>query len=342
MIFTIACSRQVYKFDPSVAAYYPPPPDTTRIQFLTSLNGSASIVKKQSGFTRFLVGEKPEKPIIKPYGIASYPGKIYVCDADVGGIEIIDLENNSFEYFIPKGKGKFSHAHNCCIDEVGNLYVADIKRRQIIVFDSSGTYLNSFGEPAPFMPTDIAVSDSIIFVLNMKNHEVIAYDKINFSRLYSFPESETGKQDYLYSPLNMFVDDSIVYISDVGESKIKKYTYDGRFLNSFGSYGRGMGQFVRVKGVAVDRESRIYAVDASFENVQVFNDKNELLMFFGGSTKDPGGMWLPAQVAIDYYNLEYFYQFVDPEYNLEFLIYVTNQFGPNKVNVYGFIKPKIK
>jgi len=142
--------------------------------------------------------------------------------------------------------------------------------------------------------------------------------------------------------LNMFISDSLVYVSDIGDSKIKKYTLDGKFISSFGSYGRRIGQFVRIKGIAADKESNLYAVDAAFENIQIFNNSDQLLMFFGGSTKEPGGMWLPAQVTIDYENLEYFQEYVDPEYTLEYLIYVTNQFGPHKVNVYGFIKPKLQ
>jgi hypothetical protein len=48
-------------------------------------------------------------------------------------------------------------------------------------------------------------------------------------------------------------------------------------------------------------------------------------------------MWLPADVTIDYGNLGYFSQYVDSSFNLEYLIFVTNQYGPDKVNVYGFV-----
>jgi hypothetical protein len=63
------------------------------------------------------------------------------------------------------------------------------------------------------------------------------------------------------------------------------------------------------------------------------------LMFFGGNYKGPGDMWLPAKISIDYENLEYFQKYVDPDYNLKYLILVTNQFGPDKLNIYAAIEP---
>ena len=109
-------------------------------------------------------------------------------------------------------------------------------------------------------------------------------------------------------------------------------------LASVGSYGRGLGEFVRPKGIAVDRESNLFVVDAGFENAQIFNKEGKLLMFFGGNYKGPGDMWLPAKVALDYDNLKYFQKYVDAAFKLKYLIFVTNQFGPDKLSIYGAVE----
>jgi sugar lactone lactonase YvrE len=101
-----------------------------------------------------------------------------------------------------------------------------------------------------------------------------------------------------------------------------------------------MGQFVRPKGIACDKEDNLYVVDAGFENVQIFNSNNQLLMFFGGPYKGPGDMWLPARVIIDYDNIKYFTKYVDSKYDLNYLIIVSNQYGPDKINVYGGVSLK--
>ena len=63
-------------------------------------------------------------------------------------------------------------------------------------------------------------------------------------------------------------------------------------------------------------------------------------MFLGGPYNGPGDMYLPANVTIDYDHLHHYEKYVDPKYKLEYLIFVTNQYGPDKVNVYGRVEPK--
>ncbi|NOY67900.1 MAG: hypothetical protein GXP53_00170, partial [Deltaproteobacteria bacterium] len=87
-----------------------------------------------------------------------------------------------------------------------------------------------------------------------------------------------------------------------------------------------------------DKQDNLYAVDAAFENVQIFDKKGQLLLFFGGSGTGSGKLYLPAGISIDYKNVKYFSKFADPNFALEYLIYVTSTYGKNKLNVYGFGK----
>ena len=88
--------------------------------------------------------------------------------------------------------------------------------------------------------------------------------------------------------------------------------------------------------MAVDKAGNLYVVDAAFENVQIFNGRGELLLFFGGPGNEPGSMYLPAGISVDYENVDYFSKYADPNYSLEYLVYVTNTYGERKINVYGF------
>ena len=340
LLISASCSRHVTKLDTSQElVIYPAPPDTTRIQYLTSISKSTDVTRKKSGFAKFILGNDPAKQIVKPYGVAIYSSKIYICDPGMRGIEIIDLEKNAFEYFIPSGLGELKLPLNCCLDERGYLYVADGERLQIVIFDDKGNYVDCFGEAAHFKPTDVNVTADKIWVANVKNNRVSVYDKENHQLLYSFPDSEKGQEDHLYSPTNIYVTADRVYVSDFGDSKIKIYTHEGLFLKSIGSYGSGIGQLARPKGISVDRKSNVYIVDAGFENTQIFDKEGKLLLYFGGPYKGPGDMWLPAKVVIDYDHLAYFQKYVNPRFHLVYLIFVTNQYGPDKLNVYGFVEP---
>ena len=319
---------------------YPAPPDTARVQFLTSFSSSENTIGKQSLVAKYIFGEADPKPVRKPYGITTHKGKIYICDTGIGGIEIVDLAKNTFEYFAPTGKGQLKLPLNCSVDEDGTMYIADGQRQQVVVFDSSGNYVTCLGDAEHFKPTDVAVEEGRIWVTNIKGNRIEVFDKSTMAKVASFPDAEKGKPEFLYSPTNLFVTPSRVYVSDMGDFKVKIYDHSGKFLSAVGGNGSKPGQFVRPKGIAVDRESNLYVVDAGFENTQIFNSEGRVLMFFGGPYKEkPGDMWLPAKVAIDYEDLDHFRKYVDPAYDLQYLIFVTNQYGPDKVNVYGFIAP---
>jgi hypothetical protein len=60
------------------------------------------------------------------------------------------------------------------------------------------------------------------------------------------------------------------------------------------------------------------------------------LLFFGLPGNEPGMMNLPAQIVLDYDNVDLFQQYAVAGAKIEFLVLVTNQYGPNKVSVYGF------
>lgn len=317
---------------------YPPPPDSTRIQFLTSLSTSTDITGRRSGILRYILGEEASRPIFKPYGIASSQGKIYICDTQLGGLEIIDLQNKEFEYFQPTGRGQIFKPINCAVDDKGYLYIADTQRNQVIIFDNQLNYFSSIGDPKEFKPTDVTYQDGKIWVCNLKAKQIQVFSETSQNLLQSFPSTTPADPDYLFSPTNIYVTDQKVYVSDFGDFKIKIFSHDGLFEKAIGSYGQSPGQFVRPKGIAVDRNKYLYVADAGFENVQMFDDQGQLLLFFGGNYKGPGDMWLPAKVALDYDNLAFFQRYVDRSFELKYLIYVTNQFGPDKINVYGFVE----
>ncbi len=344
-IFTISliglasCSERLHPTVDNNPVFYPSAPDTARIQFLTSISNSEDIEGKQSMFTTYIAGPKEVKPIKKPMGLHIQGGKIFICDPAVGGLEIIDLDNMSFNYFNPGGRGTINVPRNCFVDDEGTLFVCDLKRNEIVVFNKDLEFVNSFGDKK-FIPNDIFVTGDTIFASDPVNHRINVYSKSSQQLFFTFPEAKPGDEGYLYNPINICMEGDRIYVTDFGEFKIKIFDLNGEFLSSVGSYGKYSGQFVRPKGIAVDREQNLFVTDAGFENVQIFNKENQLLLFFGGPYRGPGDMYLPVDVTIDYKHLSYFEKYVDPAFSLKYLIFVCNQFGPDKISVYGRIEPK--
>lgn len=291
---------------------------------------------------RYILGEDQEKPINKPYGLCLQSDKLYICDSMLPGLEIIDLQKNEFTYFTPGGRGQLKKPINCAVNEDGHLFIADAARRQIVIFDQRGGYIAEIGDGKSGKPTDILFHQNKLFVCDLEAHQINVYDAATYDLMYSFPEANPNNVQYLFSPTNISASDGIIYVTDTGDAKIKTYDDSGNFLGSIGGFGKRPGQFVRPKGVAVDKEGLLYVADAAFENVQIFSKTSQLLMYFGGTYKKPGDMWLPAGIIIDYDHFSYFKDYVYYGFDLQYLIFVANQYGPDKVSVYGFVEPAQK
>ena len=338
IVFT-SCNKNVKNLSNQELIIYPSPPDTTRIQYLASITTSDFITGKKANFLKFIVGSKEQLQITKPHGLATFKNRVFICDTGIKGLVVIDFEKETFNTFIPKGKGELKMPIGCNTDDAGYLYVADRERQQIVVFDERGIYVNSFGGTENFVPIDVFVTEDKIWVTDSKNNKINVYKKGTYELLFNFPDAEAGAVEHLYTPICVSVKNDKVYVTDFGDFKIKIFDKEGRFISSIGSYGKNIGQFVRPKGIAIDNDENLYAIDAGFENVQIFNKDANLLMHFGGPYNGHGDMYLPFGICISYNNLDYFQQFVDNSFNLKYLIFVTNQYGPDKLSVYGFVEP---
>lgn len=341
LLFIIqACNR--YQVPAKDLVIYPSPPDTVRFQYLTSFSNSLDITRKRTAFQKSVLGEDVGMPIGKPYGIATGAGKLFICDPTIRGLEIVEPGKRLFTQFIPSGKGQLKQPINCFLDIDNTLYVTDIERKQVVIFDAELKYVTAIGNTDTadnFRPLDVCVSDTKIWVTNPKMNKINIYQKDGFKLLRSIPDT-TVSEVRLYNPINICYMNGRIYVTDFGDFKIKIFSEEGKYQGSVGEYGKGLGQFVRPKGIAVDKEGNLFVVDAGFENVQVFNTNGKLLMSFGGPYKKPGDMWLPAKVHIDYLNLSLYQKEVSPDYEMKYLVFVSNQYGPDKISVYAAVKPK--
>jgi sugar lactone lactonase YvrE len=326
---------------PKTYTYFPPAPDEPRIQFLTSFASDANMGKSRR-FIDFIVGkQKPADPLVKPYGVAVHAGKIYVCDTVAYNLQVFDLKTKRASVFAPQGEGKMQLPINVTVDQDGTLYVADTGREQVLIYRPDGTYVTAMGRKDEMKPSDVAITADRLYITDLKNHAVHVFAKADRKRLFSIPVDSASEKGKLYSPTNLAVDESgrRLLVSDTGGNVVQVYDLDGKYLKTIGRQGVAPGLFARPKGVALDRQGLAYVVDAATQVVQIFDPEGRLLLFFGAAgTSTRGELVLPAAVAVDYDSVPYFQKFVAPGRQCEYLIYVTSQFGGQKVSVYGFLK----
>jgi len=340
VIIAAGCAAPPVK-KPEEAVFFPPAPELPRVQFLTSFNGGADI-QKQSAFDKFVVGAEVTTRLDKPYGVGVYAGKVYVCDTNAS-VMVFDFNKNTYEPLKgARGPGKLIGPQNISIDADGTKYVTDPKRGQVLAYNRDDDFIKAYGLPGDWKPVDAAPFGEMLYVVDNSNRVIKVFDKTSGEMVKTF--GDTGEtENRLERPTNLAIDSKgDLYVTDFGRFKIMRYDRDGHFRSFLGKLGDNLGNFVRPRGLSIDREGHIFAVDAAFNNIQIFNDQGRLLMFFGGYGQKPGQMQLPAKVVVDYDNLQYFKQYVAPDFEVESLLFVTNQFGDRMVSVFAYGKEKGK
>jgi len=318
--------------------FYPPPPELPRYQFLVSFKGAEDIEGGMSAFDSFITGEKGDRrKLVKPYGIAMHEGKIYVCDTG-GAVIVFDLEKKTYGQLKgAQGQGKLVQPINISIDKEGNKYVTDTLRKVVVIFDRNDEYVRTLGIKEKWNPVDAVRYEDRIYISDPDNSEIKVFDSSSGDLIKKFGSGSLDR------PLNLAFDErGYLFVSDLGRFQVLKFDRDGHLLQTIGKLGMNYGHFSRPRGVAVDRSGKLYVVDASFYNVQVFRENGQLLTFFGGGGAMPGSLTLPAKVSLNYDNKKYFEQYLSPNFEMEYLVLVTSQFGERMVSVYAFGKEKGK
>ena len=337
------CKTGDHSAKPKADVFYPPAPEAPRIQYLTSISDEQDLGIQSSSFAEYVTGVKAPaaQKILKPYGAVLASGKIFVCDTGNRCVDIVDFEQKKIRLFYPRGMGKFGTPVNLAVDADGTRYVVDTGRKVVLVFGADETFRGAIGEGVKMHPTGVALSTDRIYVTDIEAHCVRVYDKASRKPVSTIPanpeadvDSEPGK---LFIPVNLAVDQQgKVYVSDMGSCQVKIFAADGKHLRTIGGQGDLPGQFARPKGVAVDRAGRFYVVDAAAQVCQIFDAEGKLLLFFGESEGGGVSLVMPASVSVDYDHLALFQKYAAPDFALEYLVLITNQYGDPKVDVYGF------
>jgi len=345
-LFT-GCRSAELKQAASEPIFFPAPPEVPRLQFLTSFIGPEDLgAGPTGGFERFVLGE-PEtlEGITTPYGMAIFEGKLYVCDVGKSMVGVFDLRNRTFGY-LTKDR-RLMKPVNICIDDDGSKYVADPTAGLVFVFDRDDNLSAMLGQQLKISPVDVVVRGSLCYVTDYTSNQVVVLNKTTGEEITRIgqrrwtegqaqPPTEVPPGEFsLISDLALDQQGNI-YVTDRAAARITQFDPSGIFRRTIGRLGDNIDEFVRPKGIAIDRQNRLWVVDAATEVVKIYNEQAQLLLFFGLPGTAPGTMDLPATVVLDYDNVELFRKYAVQGASIEFLVLVSNQYGPNKISVYGF------
>ena len=126
-----------------------------------------------------------------------------------------------------------------------------------------------------------------------------AFANTSSSHPYILQWGESGltKPGFFSFPQNLAVDElGNVYVTDLGNMRVQKFSSDGTFLKAWGSSGTGPGQFHSPSGIAV-YDDAVFVVDTQLNRIQKFDLEGKFISTWGSEGKGQGQFMLPNDIA---------------------------------------------
>lgn len=137
------------------------------------------------------------------------------------------------------GEGMFSGAHGMCLDKEENLYLADHQNHTVKKFTKDGKLLMTLGTEG-----------------------IPAEEGKPFRKPTGVSIAPTGE----------------IYVSDgYDNTRIHKFTSDGKLIMSWGKKGDGEGQFAVPHGIFVYKDGTVYVADRENHRIQIFTPDGEFI-----------------------------------------------------------------
>lgn len=281
--------------------FWPPLPDTPKIEYVASYRTMTDFPKtKESNivFESILGTEDSGLLLMKPWGIASdSKGRTYITDAPKASIFIFDMPNKNVSVV-----EKVGSPYGIVISKEGRLYASSGKHKMILVYDTNGSPLWSFGEGVIEGPAGMAINEELglLYVVDTRAHDIKVFN-LNGDFLFTIGKRGSGKGEFNFPVDIDITSKGELVVTDAMNARVQVLDSEGAFIRSFGQRGMGISGFQIMKGIAVDSEDHIYVVDTMGSHIKIFSMEGDLLLVVGGpfSGIAPGGFNLPMDIDID-------------------------------------------
>jgi len=230
---------------------------------------------------------------MRPRGIAvDAKDNVYITDGDNNRVQKFDPDGKFIMTWGTQGDGEglFSTPRSIAVGKAGAVFVLD--NNSVQEFTAEGQFLARWkvkGTPGSKMAID---AHSNVYVTNESSHNVLKFDASG--TVVQEWRCGGSKDDRLRSPGGIAVDQSgHVVVADVGNSRIKRFTPEGKFISQLGG-----NVWVGVTGLATGLSGNLYVACLGSDEIQRYNPDGRLIGRWGSTGSGDGEFRFPSAVAV--------------------------------------------
>ncbi len=201
-----------------------------------------------------------------------------------GGSRLFEFDQNgNFVREIGHNVYGFTFAHAVRIDPEDNIWVVDEGSNMIIKFNPQGRIVMTMGRKSENIRIPAATPTPAMNIAGLNvgtgagPGPGAGRGGANANAAPPPPVGVGAATDVFNRPTDVAWDAAgNIFISDgYGNSRVAKFDKEGRFIKSWGSKGKGPGQFDTLHSIATDAEGNVYVGDRGNRRIQVFNNDGE-------------------------------------------------------------------
>jgi DNA-binding beta-propeller fold protein YncE len=89
-----------------------------------------------------------------------------------------------------------------------------------------------------------------------------------------------------------------VYVTDIGNNRVERFTSNGAFISQWGSLGSGVSQFANPGRIAVDNSGSLFVADFGNNRIQKFDANGKFIMQWGSLGHANGQFYNPTGMTV--------------------------------------------
>ncbi len=183
---------------------------------------------------------------------------------------------------MPEG-WKFGRVSAVALDSARNVYVfhRGAKADPVVVFDPQGKFLRSWGKGVFSNPHGIRIDrNDHVWVTDTGYHQVMEFTKEGkLLRTLGTKGKAGATHDTFNRPTDVaFLPNGDFFVTDgYGNSRVVKFSHDGKYLLEWGKRGTGPGEFDLPHVVVIDSRGNVYVSDRENNRIQIFDSNGKFL-----------------------------------------------------------------